>query len=42
MPDEEDLAGYLEDLEAEIARVRSVIEAKKRHRNSAEAFFRKP
>lgn len=37
----EDLAGYIEDLEAEILRVRAAIEAKKSLRSGAESLFRK-
>lgn len=32
---------YIGELEAEIARVRAAIDAKTRHRSSAEALFRK-
>ena len=37
----EALEDYIRELEAEIARVRAEIEAKKRHRDGAEALFRK-
>jgi uncharacterized small protein (DUF1192 family) len=37
----EALEAYIAELEAEIARVRADIEAKKKHRAGAEALFRK-
>lgn len=38
----EALENYIGELEAEIARVRAAIDAKRRHRSGAEALFRKP
>jgi uncharacterized small protein (DUF1192 family) len=38
----EALEGYIGELEAEIGRVRAAIEAKRRQRSAADAFFRKP
>ena len=38
----EALENYIAELEAEIARVRVVIDAKRSHRSGAEALFRKP
>jgi uncharacterized small protein (DUF1192 family) len=38
----EALEDYVGELEAEIARVRAAIDAKRRHRSGAEALFRKP
>ena len=38
----EALENYIAELEAEIARVRAVIDAKRSHRSGAEALFRKP
>lgn len=37
----EALEEYIAGLEAEIVRARAEIEAKKKHRSGAEAFFRK-
>ena len=37
----EALEGYIGELEAEIARVRAAIDAKRRQRNAADAFFKK-
>ena len=38
----EALENYIAGLEAEIVRVRAVIDAKRSHRSGAEALFRKP
>ena len=40
--DVEELADYIAELRAEIARAESAIEAKQSHRAVAEAFFRAP
>jgi uncharacterized small protein (DUF1192 family) len=37
-----ELEDYIAELRAEIARVEQDIDKKGRHRNAAEAFFRKP
>ncbi|BBK40091.1 hypothetical protein STVA_01110 [Allostella vacuolata] len=37
----DELEAYIAEMEAEIARVRAAIEAKRGHRNAAEAFFRR-
>ncbi len=37
-----ELEAYIVELRAEIARVEQDIDKKGRHRNAAEAFFRKP
>ena len=37
----EELEGYIREMEAEIARVRAAIAAKRGHRSAAESFFRR-
>lgn len=37
----EELEGYIREMEAEIARVRAAIDAKKNQRGAAEALFRR-
>jgi uncharacterized small protein (DUF1192 family) len=37
----DELRDYVTDMEAEIQRVRGVITARERHRQSAESFFKK-